>query len=265
MTKKTNNCNVICFSNHKGGVAKTSSTTNVGAGLASLGYKCLIIDLDPQANLSISLGIKAPEFTIYGCLRDYFGLDQATFLLEPNLYIVPANLDLSGAEIELSAEAGREFILKGLIDTVRDKYDYIFLDCPPSLGLLTVNAFTAADNIIIPVQPEFLAVQGLTLLIETIKKIRQRLNKNLSIAGVLITQYDNRKTLNREVYQALKKHYPTELFKTKIRDNISLAEAPSQSTHIFKYKPKCHGAADYKALCKELIKRSKKPLATKQG
>lgn len=262
MTTKNNRADVICLSNHKGGVAKTCSTTNIGAGLALLKHKCLIIDLDPQANLSLSLGIKALDKSIYGCLKEYYDLASATIEVQPNLFIVPAHLDLSGAEIELSAEAGREYILKELIERVRDQYDFILIDCPPSLGLLTINAFTAANKVIIPMQAEFLALQGLAKLIEVINKIKQRLNKNLTIEGILITRYDNRKILNRDVLKVVKKHFPNEIFKSKIRENVSLAEAPSQGNDIFRYNSKSNGALDYKSLCIELIKRGKKSNTT---
>ncbi len=257
MSTKENQFKVVCFSNHKGGVAKTSSTTNVGAGLATLGYKCLVVDLDPQANLSISMGVTQPEKTIYDCLRGYCEIDTTIVPLLPNLDLIPANLDLSGAEIELSTEVGRECILKGLIEPIRPHYDFILLDCPPSLGLLTINAFTASDRVIIPIQAEFLAIQGLAKLVDVIKKIQIHLNPNLSIGGMLITQFDQRKILNRDVLKALRKSFPQDLFKSKIRSNVDLAEAPSAGIDIFRYNPKSNGATDYLALCKELLQRSK--------
>ena len=162
---------------------------------------------------------------------------------------------MSGAEIELSSEAGREFILKELIDEVRPKYDFVIIDSPPSLGLLTINSFTAADEIIIPLQAQFLAMQGLAKLVEVVDKIKSRLNKGLKIGGVFITQYDSRKVLNRDVNETINEHFKSEVFKTKVRDNIALAEAPAQGLDIFRYNAKSNGAEDYLALAKEILKR----------
>ena len=241
---------VIAISNHKGGVGKTTSTINIGAGLNTLGKRILLLDLDPQANLSQSLGITSPERTIYGSLRGLHGLEPVSIL--PGLDVIPSTLDLSGAEIELSGEAGREFILKDLLEPVRGKYDYILIDSPPSLGLLTINAFTASDLVFIPLQAQYLALQGLAKLVEVIEKIKRRLNPGLGIGGVFITQYDSRKVLNRDVVEAIKSYFPKELFSTYIRDNIALAEAPAQGMDIFRYSPKSNGAEDYLSLSKEI-------------
>jgi chromosome partitioning protein len=241
---------VIAISNHKGGVGKTTSAINIGAGLSSMGKKVLLIDLDPQANLSQSLGIIEPERTIYGSLRGLHGLEPISLL--EGLDLVPSTLDLSGAEIELSGEAGREFILKDLLEPIKRKYDYILIDSPPSLGLLTINAFTASDQIFIPLQAQYLALQGLTKLVEVIEKIKRRLNPDLKIGGVFITQYDSRKVLNRDVVEAIKGHFSKELFTTYIRDNVALAEAPAQGLDIFRYNPKSHGAEDYLSLCTDI-------------
>jgi len=241
---------VIAISNHKGGVGKTTSTINIGAGLNTLGKRILLLDLDPQANLSQSLGITSPERTIYGALRGLHGLEPISIL--PGLDVIPSTLDLSGAEIELSGEAGREFILKDLLEPVRGKYDYILIDSPPSLGLLTINAFTASDLVFIPLQAQYLALQGLAKLVEVIEKIKRRLNPGLGIGGVFITQYDSRKVLNRDVVEAIKSYFPKELFSTYIRDNIALAEAPAQGMDIFRYSPKSNGAEDYLSLSREI-------------
>jgi len=245
---------IIAISNHKGGVGKTTSTINLGAGLNSLGKKVLLIDLDPQANLSQSLGITSPERTIYGALRGLHGIEPISIL--PGLDVVPSTLDLSGAEIELSGEPGREYILKELLEPLRKSYSYILIDSPPSLGLLTINAFTASDSVLIPLQAQYLALQGLTKLLEVIEKIKKRLNPALKIGGVFITQYDSRKVLNRDVVEAIRIHYQKELFTTYIRDNIALAEAPSQGLDIFRYSPKSKGAEDYLALSQEILKQS---------
>jgi chromosome partitioning protein len=243
---------VISLSNHKGGVGKTTSTINIGAGLNKLKKKVLLIDLDPQANLSQSLGVFEPERTIYGALKGEYELEPLEII--PGLDLIPSTLDLSGAEVELSGEAGREYILKELIDPMRASYDYILIDSPPSLGLLTINAFTASDEVYIPLQAQYLALQGLTKLIEVIDKIKRRLNKELNLGGVFITQYDRRKVLNRDVVETIKSHYKEKLFKTAIRDNIALAEAPTQGLDIFRYNPKSYGAEDYLSLCKEITK-----------
>ena len=246
---------VISLSNHKGGVGKTTSTINIGAGLNRLKKKVLLIDLDPQANLSQSLGIEEPERTIYGALKGEYKLEPMEIM--PGLDLIPSTLDLSGAEIELSGEAGREYILKELIDPLRGSYDYILIDSPPSLGLLTINAFTASDEVYIPLQAQYLALQGLTKLMEEITKIKSRLNKDLKVGGVFVTQYDNRKVLNRNVVETIKSHYKDQVFKTAIRDNIALAEAPTQGLDIFRYNPKSYGAEDYLSLCKEILKVKK--------
>ena len=244
---------VLSISNHKGGVGKTTSAINIGAGLNILGKKVLLIDLDPQANLSQSLGLINQDKTIYGALKGEYKLQPVSVL--EGLDVIPSTLDLSGAEIELSSEPGREYILKELIDNVRSSYDYIIIDSPPSLGLLTINSFTAADEIIIPLQAQFLAMQGLAKLVEVVEKIKSRLNKGLKIGGVFITQYDGRKVLNRDVVETINAHFKNEVFKTKIRDNIALAEAPAQAMDIFRYNAKSNGAEDYMDLAKEIIKR----------
>lgn len=244
---------VISISNHKGGVGKTTSAINIGAGLNRLGKKVLLIDLDPQANLSQSLGLINQDKNIYGAIRGEYKLQPVEVL--KGLSVVPSTLDLSGAEVELSGEAGREYILKELIDPIKKQYDYIIIDSPPSLGLLTINSFTASDEVFIPLQAQYLALQGLTKLVEVIDKIKKRLNKNLKVGGVFITQYDSRKILNRDVVDTIKGHFKNDVFKTKIRDNVALAEAPTQGTDIFRYQAKSKGAEDYLALCKEIIKK----------
>ena len=246
---------VISISNHKGGVGKTTSAINIGAGLNKLGKKILLIDLDPQANLTQSLGLINQDRNIYGALRGEYKLQPIEIL--KGLDIIPSTLDLSGAEIELSSEPGREYILKELIEPLRSSYDFIIIDSPPSLGLLTINSFTASDEILIPLQAQYLALQGLAKLVEVVDKIKGRLNKGLKVGGVFITQYDNRKVLNRDVVETIQAHFKDEVFNTKIRDNIALAEAPAQGLDIFRYSSKSYGAEDYLALSKEVLKRSK--------
>jgi chromosome partitioning protein len=246
---------VISISNHKGGVGKTTSAINIGAGLNLLKKKVLLIDLDPQANLTQSLGLINQERNIYGALRGEYKLEPIEIL--KGLDVIPSTLDLSGAEIELSSEPGREYILKELIEPLRSSYDFIIIDSPPSLGLLTINSFTASDEILIPLQAQFLALQGLAKLVEVVDKIKGRLNKGLIVGGVFITQYDSRKVLNRDVVETIQAHFKDQVFKTKVRDNIALAEAPAQGLDIFRYSSKSYGAEDYLALSKEVLKRSK--------
>ena len=247
---------VISISNHKGGVGKTTSAINIGAGLNMLGKKVLLIDLDPQANLSQSLGLIDQELNIYKYLKGVssnYKIPIAPIQVVNGLDIIPSTLDLSGAEIEMSGEAGREYILRELIEPIKGNYDYILIDSPPSLGLLTINAFTASDEILIPLQAQYLALQGLTKLIEVVDKITNRLNKELKIGGVFITQYDKRKVLNRDVVSTIQAHFKDKVFTTMIRDNVALAEAPTQGVDIFRYSPKSNGAEDYLSLCNEII------------
>ena len=244
---------IITLSNHKGGVGKTTSSINIGAGLNKLGKKVLLIDLDPQANLSQSLGVVDAEKNIYGALRGFYKLTPIKIL--KGLDLIPSTLELSGAEIEMIGEPGREYILKQTIKPIKHKYDFIIIDSPPSLGLLTINSLTASDEVIIPLQAQFLALQGLVKLMEVIKKIQLRLNKDLELGGVFVTQFDNRKVLNRNVLETIKDHFKDQVFKTKIRDNVALAEAPSRALDIFRYNSKSYGAIDYLALSKEIINR----------
>jgi len=244
---------VIALINHKGGVGKTTSTINIGAALAAAGKSILLLDLDPQANMSQSLGIPEADKNIYGVVKgDYIAAD-AVVTIKPGFTLIPSTLDLSGAEIELSAKIGREFILREAIEPLKEKYDYILIDCPPSLGLLTVNALTAADIILIPLQAEFLAMQGLAKMLEVVKLIQKQLNKSLELGGVFITQYDSRKVLNKNVFDTITEHFPDKVFATKIRDNVSLAEAPATGQDIFSYNIKSAGAIDYQALTKEIL------------
>ena len=244
---------VVSLLNHKGGVGKTTSAINIGAGLVELGKRVLLIDLDPQANLTISLGIPRQRSTIYEALRGESELVAYTH--KPNLDIVTSSLDLSGAEMELINEAGREFILRELLGQVVDDYDYILIDCPPSLGLLTLNALTSSRYVLIPLQTEFLAVQGLAKIKQVIDKVRFRLNKQVEMAGVIATMYDSRRVLNRDVVDTIHKYFGDKVFKTYVRDNVALAEAPAQRKDIFEYSPKSSGAQDYLDLSREFLDR----------
>lgn len=245
---------IISLLNHKGGVGKTTSCINIGAGLTELGKKVLLIDLDPQANLTLSLGIPRQAVTIYEAMRGES--DIQPYNVKPGLDVITSSLDLSGAEMELINEAGREYILRELLDPISDNYDFILLDCPPSLGLLTLNALTSSNFVIIPLQTEFLALQGLAKIKQVIDKVRFRLNKGLDIAGVVATMYDSRRVLNRDVVETIHKYFGEKVFKTYIRDNVALAEAPAQRKDIYAYQPKSAGAEDYLALCREILART---------
>jgi chromosome partitioning protein len=247
---------IFSLLNHKGGVGKTTSAINIGAGFVELGKKALLIDLDPQANLTLSLGATRPSQTIYEAIRGESELLPVT--VKENLDVVVSTLDLSGAEMELINEAGREFILRELFAPLREEYDYIIIDCPPSLGLLTLNALTSSDFVIIPLQTEFLALQGLAKIKQVIQKVKLRLNKNLHIGGVIATMYDGRKVLNRDVVETIRKYFGELVFETMIRDTVALAEAPSQRKDIFEYNRNSAGAEDYLSLCKEILTRVEK-------
>jgi chromosome partitioning protein len=244
---------IISLLNQKGGVGKTTSTVNIGQGLSLMGKKVLLLDLDPQAHLTYSLGIKAHELekTVFELLKGEATLDQVTRTVGA-MHVIPSTLDLSGAEMEFSSVAGREMLLKEALKKAHD-YDYILIDCPPNLSILTLNTLTTAKEVFICVQTEYLALQGIARLMETIQVVKKRLNKNLNVTGVICTRYDKRKRLNIEVAENIKSYFGEKVFQTLIRDNIALAEAPIQGKTIFDYAPKSHGAEDYMELCKEII------------
>jgi chromosome partitioning protein len=254
---------VISLLNHKGGVGKTTSAINIGAGLVELGKKVLLLDLDPQANLSLSLGIPRQKYTIYESIRGESELQP--YRVKANLDVITSSLDLSGAELELINEAGREYILRELFQPLQDEYDFIIIDCPPSLGLLTLNALTSSRYVIIPLQAQFLALQGLAKIKQVIDKVKFRLNKNLDIGGVVATMYDARKVLNRDVVETIHKFFGEKVFKTYIRDNVALAEAPAQRKDIFSYSPSSPGANDYLELCKEILDRTNKAIEAEKN
>jgi len=260
---------IISLLNHKGGVGKTTSTINIGAGLVELGKRVLLVDLDPQANLTLSLGIPRQKYSLYEALRGESELVPVPY--KEGFDIITSSLDLSGAEMELINEPGREYILRTLFELVVDDYDFIIIDCPPSLGLLTLNALTSSDYVYIPLQTEFLALQGLAKMKQVIDKVRFRLNKKLVIGGVIATMYDQRKVLNRDVVETILKYFGEKVFKTKIRNNVALAEAPAQRMDIFSYAKSSPGSKDYLDLCREILDRcengiptAKAPVAAKE-
>ncbi len=244
---------VIAVSNHKGGVGKTTSVINIGAGLNKKDKKVLLVDLDPQANLSQSLNIEDPEFHVYGAIKGNYPLKPIEIL--KGLHIIPSVSELSSAEPELTSEAGREFILSELLEPVVNNYDYILIDCPPSLGLFTINAFTAADEIFIPMQAQYLALQGIGKLLALKDVIKKRLNSDLEIGGIFITQFDRRKILNRYVLETIESHFDDKVFNSYIRNNVALAEAPNEGLDIFRYQGNSIGAFDYMKLTNEILKK----------
>ena len=214
---------IISLLNHKGGVGKTTSAINIGAGLVELGKRTLLIDLDPQANLTLSLGIPRQKVTIYEALRGEAELEPYTY--KEGLDVVTSSLDLSSAEMELINEAGREYILRELFETVIEDYDYIIIDCPPSLGLLTLNALTCSNYVYIPLQTEFLALQGLAKIKQIIDKVKFRLNKKLTIGGVVATMYDQRKVLNRDVVDTIRKYFGDKVYLSLSKEILQRVEA----------------------------------------
>lgn len=242
----------IAFTNQKGGVGKTTSTINVGAGLCMQGKKVLLVDLDPQANLTYSLRMNSQriEKTIYDVLKGTAQPEDA--LISHNGFdILPSSVNLSAAEMEFVNEPARETLLKHSLRKL-EGYDYVLVDCPPNLGLLTLNALTAVSEVFIVLQSEYLALHGLSKLMDVIRVVQERLNPDIEISGIICTLFDNRKNLNREVVGHIKDYFGNKVFNTLIRDNVALAEAPSHHKTIFEYDPESYGAQDYMALAKEI-------------
>jgi chromosome partitioning protein len=241
----------IALVNQKGGVGKTTTAVNLSDALARLDRRVLLIDLDPQSNATVSLGVPPheQEHTTYSILN---GGAAVPIEISPNLHLLPSSIDLAGAEMELASAIGRETILK---DALRDLtgYDFVLLDCSPSLGLLSINALSYALEVMVPLQCEFLALHGISLLTRTVDLIRRRLNPALEIKGVIPCMYDVRKGLARETVEELQKHFQGKVFKTRIRTNVRLAEAPSHGQTIFEYAPDSNGAEDYMALAREIV------------
>lgn len=252
---------IISVANQKGGVGKTTTTVNLGACLASLGKKVLLVDMDAQGNATSGVGIRKPDVTrdIYDVLVNELPIDEATLITEhENLSIVPATLQLAGAEIELTSKMARESRLKGSLAEVSSQYDYILIDCPPSLGHLTINSFTASDSILIPVQCEYYALEGLSQLLNTVRLVQKHFNPELEIEGVLLTMYDARTNLGNEVVEEVRKYFREKVYETIIPRNIRLSEAPSHGKPIIDYDPRSRGAEVYQALAKEVVSREEK-------
>jgi chromosome partitioning protein len=259
---------VFAIANQKGGVGKTTTTINLAAYLADAGRKTLVIDLDPQSNTTTGLGVDAHRMTksIYEMLvLDRFSFDDVLIPeIRPNLALLPAKVDLYAAELELvDFSAGvREFRLLKALDPVKSRYDYILIDCPPSLGLLTLNGLTAADGVILPVQCEYFALEGMAELLKTIQRVRDRLNTHLELFGVVLTMYDARTSLSAEVVKEVRGHFSREAFRTTVGRNVKLSEAPSYGLTILQHDPRSSGALAYKALAEEVIERAEAGVTT---
>jgi len=251
---------IIAVTNQKGGVGKTTTSVNLSAALAYMGKKVLLIDIDPQANATQGIGVDRThlDLTVYDAIMQSISLDEIIIHTDvEGLDMVPANIDLAGVEIELShVKSGREQRLKRVLDPIADRYDYILIDCPPALGLLNTNALTAAHSVLIPVQCEYYALEGLTQLLNTILLTQKVFNDDLTIEGVLLTMLDARTNLGMEVSQEVRKYFREKVYDVVIPRNIKLSEAPSEGLNIFDYDKSSEGAKSYAKLAKEVVKRN---------
>ena len=247
---------VFVFVNQKGGVGKTTSCINIGAYIAMAGKKVLLVDFDSQGNMSSGTGVSKDKPTVYELISGQISASECIKnSCVDGLDIISASIDLSGAAIELVEQENREFFLKNALNLLRSVYDYIFIDCPPSLGLLTLNGLAAADCVLVPMQCEYFALEGITLLLQAVKKVQKSINPNLVIGGIFFTMYDSRTRLAQDVVMQVKSYFKDAVFNTIIPRNVRLSEAPSRGMPICKYDPNCTGAKSYKLLADEAMKR----------
>ena len=250
---------IIAVTNQKGGVGKTTTAVNTAAGIAKLGKKVLLIDIDPQGNATSGVGVdkRSVEYSSYSVMVDDVKAEDAivhtTF---DNLDLIPSGIELAAAEIELVEADRRESKLKNALALIKSSYDYIFIDCPPSLGLITTNAFCAADTLLVPIQPEYYALEGLSQLMGTVRKIKRRYNQYLDIEGVLLTMYDGRLNLTQQVVEEVKRFFPRKVFSSVIPRGVRLSEAPSFGMPIMYFDKSCKGAVSYMDLCEEIIENN---------
>ena len=246
----------IVFANQKGGVGKTTTAVNLGAYIADKGRRTLLIDFDPQGNLSSSVGADKTQPGVYEAITEKVHPDETIQdTTQPNLFVIPSTIDLTGANVELIDMDGREQFLRKTIDKVKERFDFILIDCPPSLGILTVNGLSAADRVIIPLQCEYFALEGLSLLLQTIRRIQRSANPKLEIAGIVFTMYDSRTRLANEVVKEVIGYFKDRVYRTIIPRNVRLSEAPSHSVPINQYDENCVGALSYKKLAQEVLQR----------
>ena len=251
---------IVSFANQKGGVGKTTSCVNIASYIALMGKNVLIVDLDPQGNATTGLGFSKEndKGNMFSLIAGDYPINECTYKTDiKNLSLIPSSIDLAGIEVEMAYMNDREKVLKKIFSEIRNSYDYIFIDCPPSLSLLTINALTASDSIFIPIQCEFFALEGLSQLMNTVRLVKKHLNKDLSVEGVALTMKDARNNFGKQVAEEVKKYFNETLFQTTIPRNVRLAEAPSHGCVIYMYDKSCAGAKAYESLAIEFLKRNK--------